>query len=92
MAWEESKKTAFRVFPILDILAIVGLGVISAVGSIYDEAVAFGLPVFVCVMGFVLFFVGLRKGERTQFLYGIRVIIIGVLAIILVAILKQVVL
>jgi len=90
MAWEGSRKTAFRMFPILDILAIVVLGVISAAGSIYDEAVAFGLPVFVCVMGFVLFFVGLRKGERTQFLYGVRVMIIGVLTVILVAILKQV--
>lgn len=90
MSWEGSKKLAFRKFPILDILAIVVLVVISAAGSIYDETMAFGLPTFICVMGFVLFFVGLRKGKRTQFLYGVRIIIIGVLAAILVAILKQV--
>lgn len=90
MAWEESKKTAFRMFPILDILAILVLGVISAAGSIYDETWTFGLPVFVCVMGLALFVAGLRKGEKTQFLYGVRVIIICVLAVILVVILKQV--
>ncbi|MCW3997092.1 MAG: hypothetical protein NWF10_00795 [Candidatus Bathyarchaeota archaeon] len=90
MSWEGSKKLAFRKFPILDILAIVVLGVISAGGSIYDEAVAFGLPAFLCVLGSVLLFAGLRKGKRTQFLYGVRIIIIGVLAVILVAILKQV--
>ena len=90
MTWEDARKNAFRYFPILDVLAVLIVGVATFVGSIYDETMTYGFPAFLIVIGTAFWFAGLRQGEKKRFLYGVRITIISVLALIVAMILQQI--
>ncbi|MDH5447905.1 MAG: hypothetical protein OEY24_04995 [Candidatus Bathyarchaeota archaeon] len=91
MTWEESRKKAFAKFPILDIFAIIIVAIVTLVGSIYDETMMYGFPAFLIMCGAILWFSGLRQGQKTNFLYGTRIMVISIIALIVALILHQII-
>ena len=89
MTWEDARKNAFRYFPVLDILAVLIVGVATFFGSIYDETMTYGFPALLIVIGALLWFAALRQGEKKRFLYGVRITVISLLALIVAVILQQ---
>jgi len=89
VTWEDARKNAFRYFPVLDILAVLIVGVATFFGSIYDETMTYGFPALLIVIGALLWFAALRQGEKKRFLYGVRITVISLLALIVAVILQQ---
>ena len=89
MTWEDARKNSFRYFPVLDILAVLIVGVATSFGSIYDETMTYGFPALLIVIGALLWFAALRQGEKKRFLYGVRITVISLLALIVAVILQQ---
>jgi len=89
VTWEDARKNSFRYFPVLDILAVLIVGVATFFGSIYDETMTYGFPALLIVIGALLWFAALRQGEKKRFLYGVRITVISLLALIVAVILQQ---